>query len=63
LCRLVVSNRKLQVFGSAGETALLQAKSVSWDDEKMRLIIGKWREFAPRLALGITPLPKVPGGP
>jgi endoglycosylceramidase len=51
------SDRKLQVVSSVKESDRRQAGLVRWDDEKLHLIIGKWVEPTPRLAIKIAPVP------
>jgi hypothetical protein len=50
------SDGKLHVVSSAGDRDRRQADLVRWDDEKLHLIIEKWVEPTPRLAMKIVPL-------
>ena len=49
-------DKQLDIVKSAGESDLRQARSIRWDDEKLHLIIEKWVETTPRLAMKIVPL-------
>jgi hypothetical protein len=49
-------DKQLEIVKSAGESDLHQARSIRWDDKKQRLIIEKWAETTPRLAMKIVPL-------
>jgi hypothetical protein len=50
------SDGQLHVVSSADERDRRQARWVRWDDEKLRLVIEKWEETTPRLAMKIVPL-------
>jgi hypothetical protein len=49
-------DKQLEIVKSAVESDLHQARSIRWDDKKQRLIIEKWVETTPRLAMKIVPL-------
>jgi hypothetical protein len=49
-------DKPLAIIKTAGETDLLQARSIRWDAAKQHLIIEKWEDATPRLTLKILPL-------
>jgi hypothetical protein len=49
-------DKQLGIVKSADEGDLHQARWVRWDAEKLHLIIEKWVEATPRLAMKIVPL-------
>lgn len=52
------SEGQLHVVSSTDEHARLQAQSVRWEAEKLRLVIEKWVEPAPQLVVRVVPPPK-----
>jgi endoglycosylceramidase len=48
--------RQLCIVKSASESDLLQASSIRWDENKLRLIIDQWVDPTPRVAIKILPL-------
>jgi hypothetical protein len=48
--------KQLSIVKSAGESDHLQPQSIRWDDKKLHLIIDKWVETTPQLAIKILPL-------
>lgn len=50
------SDGKLYVVSSADDGDLSQARWIRWDAEKLHLIIEKWVETTPQLAMKIVPL-------
>jgi hypothetical protein len=49
-------DKQLGIVKSADESDLHQARAIRWDDGKLHLIIDKWVEATPRLAMKILPL-------
>ncbi len=49
-------DKQLQVVSSVNDSDRNQARSIRWDAGKLHLIIEKWEETTPRLAMKIGPL-------